>query len=68
MLCGVRDFPSPGIEPLSPVLADGFLTTESPRKPLVPELLEKLPSAPHPDRSPSIFLALQSLCLLAVLK
>ena len=27
------DLPDPGIEPMSPVLAGGFFTTEPPRKP-----------------------------------
>ena len=44
--CGARvyllrsmwDLPGPGIEPVSPVLADGFLTTAPPGKSLVPYL------------------------------
>ena len=30
------DLPDPGIEPMSPVLAGGFFTTEPPRKPRAP--------------------------------
>ena len=30
-----EDIPDPGIEPVSPTLADGFFTTEPPWKPLV---------------------------------
>ena len=29
-----RDLPDPGIKPMSPALADGFFTTEPPRKSL----------------------------------
>ena len=44
--CGTRaelfpdtwDLPGPGIEPVSPALARGFLTTEVPGKPLMPLL------------------------------
>ena len=32
MLCGMWDLPGPGIEPVSPALAGGFLTTEPPGK------------------------------------
>ena len=28
--------PNPGVEPMSPALADGFFTTEPPGKPFVP--------------------------------
>ena len=28
-----RDLPNPGIKPMSPVLADGFFTTEPPESP-----------------------------------
>ena len=31
-----RDLPDPGVEPMSPALADGFFTTEPPGKPFVP--------------------------------
>ena len=31
LLCCMRDLPGPGIEPMSPVLADGFLTIKSPK-------------------------------------
>ena len=30
----LADLPDPGIEPVSPALADGFFTTESPGKPI----------------------------------
>ena len=33
MLCGMCDLPRPGIEPVSPALAGGFLTTAPPGKP-----------------------------------
>ena len=33
LLCGMWDLPGPGIEPVSPALADGFLTTAPPGKP-----------------------------------
>ena len=33
LLCGLRDLPGSGIEPVSPALAGRFLTTEPPRKP-----------------------------------
>ena len=32
LLCGTWDLPGPGIEPLSPALAGGFLTTVPPGK------------------------------------
>ena len=32
MLCSVWDLPGPGLEPVSPALAGGFLTTEPPGK------------------------------------
>ena len=35
MLRGMWDLPGPGLEPVSPALAGGFLTTASPGKPLV---------------------------------
>ena len=34
LLLGMWDLPGSGIEPMSPVLAGGFFTTEPPRKPL----------------------------------
>ena len=34
LLHGTWDLPGPGIDPVSPALAGGFFTTESPRKPL----------------------------------
>ena len=33
LLCGMWDLPGPGLEPVSPALAGGFLTTEPPGKP-----------------------------------
>ena len=33
-LRGMWDLPGPGFEPMSPALADGFLTTAPPGKPL----------------------------------
>ena len=33
LLCGMWDLPGPGIEPVSPALAGGFLTTAPPGKP-----------------------------------
>ena len=33
LLCGMWDLPRPGLEPMSPALADGFLTTVPPGKP-----------------------------------
>ena len=33
LLCGMRDLPGSGIEPVSPALAGSFFTTEPPRKP-----------------------------------
>jgi len=33
-LCSTWDLPGPGIEPMSPALADGFFTIEAPGKPL----------------------------------
>ena len=35
LLHGMWDLPEPGLEPMSPALAGGFLTTAPPRKPLV---------------------------------
>ena len=32
LLCGMWDLPGPGLEPVSPALAGGFLTTEPPGK------------------------------------
>ena len=34
LLCGMWDLPRLGLEPVSPALAGGFLTTVPPRKPL----------------------------------
>ena len=33
LLCGMWDLPRPGLEPVSPALAGGFLTTAPPGKP-----------------------------------
>ena len=33
LLCGMWDLPGPGLEPMSPALAGGFLTTVPPGKP-----------------------------------
>ena len=35
LLHGMWDLPGPGLEPMSPALAGGFLTTEPPGKPLI---------------------------------
>ena len=35
MLCSMWDLPGPGLEPVSPALAGGFLTTVPPGKPTV---------------------------------
>ena len=32
LLCGMRDLPRPGLKPVSPAVAGGFLTTEPPGK------------------------------------
>ena len=34
LLCGMRDLPRPGLEPMSPALADRLSTTAPPGKPL----------------------------------
>ena len=36
LLCDMWDLPGPGLEPASPALAGGFLTTEPPGKSLSP--------------------------------
>ena len=36
LLCGMWDLPGPGLEPVSPALAGGFLTTVPPGKPGYP--------------------------------
>ncbi|KAJ8791703.1 hypothetical protein J1605_020425 [Eschrichtius robustus] len=38
LLCGMWDLPRPGLEPVSPALAGGFLTTAPPGKSLTPRL------------------------------
>lgn len=50
LLCGLWDPPGPGIEPLLPVLAGGFLTPEPPGKPNM-RIFEIFP--PHSNRQPS---------------
>ena len=35
LLCAMWDLPGPGLEPLSPALAGGFLTTTPPRRPYI---------------------------------
>ena len=42
LLPSTWDLPGPGIEPLSPALAGGFLTTEPPGKPQILQLFYKL--------------------------
>ena len=42
---GSQDFPGSGIEPMSPALAEGFLTTEPPGKPPMLSLMEPLEEA-----------------------
>ena len=39
LLRGIWDLPRPGLEPMSPALAGGFLTTAPPRKPSVTALM-----------------------------
>ena len=41
LLGGLWDLPRPGLEPVSPALAGGFLTTAPPGKPSVQVLMEK---------------------------
>lgn len=38
LIHSVRDPPSPGIEPMSPIVAGGFFTTQSSRKPCITKL------------------------------
>ena len=35
LLCGMRNLPRPGLEPVSPALTGGFLTTAPPEKPRI---------------------------------
>ena len=42
LLHGVWDLPGPGLEPVSPALAGGFLTTAPPEKPLLSRILTLL--------------------------
>ena len=42
LLCGMWDLPGPGIEPMSPALAGGFLTTVPPGKSYHVTLYEKV--------------------------
>ena len=39
LLCGMWDLPGPGLEPVSPALAGGFLTTVPPEKPYLQVIL-----------------------------
>ena len=39
LLCGMWDLPGPGLKPVSPALAGGFLTTAPPGKPEVSYVL-----------------------------
>ena len=45
LLCGMWDLPGPGLKPVSPALAGGFLTTVPPGKPWVVFLLLNLESS-----------------------
>ena len=51
LLRGMWDLPGPGLEPVSPALAGGFLTTEPPGKPL-PGFLRQCLSAIFQDSGP----------------
>ena len=42
LLGGMWDLPGPGFEPVSPALADGFLTTVSPGKPYFNKFFKKI--------------------------
>ena len=54
------NLPGPGIEPVSLALAEGFLTTESPGKPVSPYALwAPLLSRPHPGSTELISHRLQ---------
>ena len=56
LLCSMWDLPGPGLEPVSPALADRFLTTAPPGKPLIFSLELELDQLPikcfhiHPKR------------------
>ena len=39
LLCGMWDLPGPGLKPVSPALAGGFLTTAPPGKPVLLSLI-----------------------------
>ena len=41
------DLPGPGLEPVCPALAGGFLTTAPPGKPHTAYILDPLPSPPQ---------------------
>ena len=56
MLRGMWDLPGPGLEPLSPALAGGFLTTAPPGRPLVHGFLTTVP----PGKPKRIFLVLRN--------
>ena len=45
MLLGMWDLPGPGLEPMSPVLAGGFLTTALPGKSLIFKRKELVPDS-----------------------
>ena len=42
LLHGMWDPPGPGLEPVSPALAGGFLTTVPPGKPIIPSYVQKV--------------------------
>ena len=46
LLCGMRDLPGPGVEPMAPALAGGFLTTAPPGKPSLSSNLKYLGDEP----------------------
>ena len=49
LLCGMWDLPGPGLEPMSPALAGGVLTTAPPGKPgndFLPLLISSSPHCP----------------------
>ena len=42
LLCGMWDFPGPGLEPMSPAMAGRFLITAPPRKPQILNSLKEI--------------------------
>ena len=46
------DLPGPGLEPVSPALAGGFLTTEPPGKPLTCIFLTHIVLDPYEQNTP----------------